>query len=97
MNLLHYLIEKKGYKPFRWIKDKMIPEQSDRLDYFSSTEPGYDSLYLYKREKCCIWGLHEYGYPPTLIYPTITSCSDRFVSNWLENNSLEDICESLNL
>lgn len=73
MSFIEYLIDK-GFIPYRKVYDKQQKKFSyvldDKIDYFSSMAPGYCDIRLINKNNTeIIWGLHEQGHPPTLIYP----------------------------
>jgi len=63
------LLNKKGYKPYRFIKNKFV--ENKETSFSSMTEGGLAIFYVKDNDfdNPIIWGLHEYKKPPTLIRP----------------------------
>ena len=94
MSFIDYLISK-GYTPYRKIYNKQTKEfeyvPDDNINYFSSCAPGYLDIRLLKDGEEIIWGLHQVGHQPTLIYPRPSNVSDSQMSQLLIDSSYEDI------
>jgi len=73
MNKLINLLISKGYKKFRFITNKKGFKKeynpSIKDDTFSTMVDGGLDIRYEKDDDIWIFGLHEKGYPPTLIYP----------------------------
>lgn len=68
-HLTKYLVEDLGYKSYRYVSGKYIPNNIN--DYSTMVEGGLDVRYIKDSDetKQIIFGLHEKGKPSTLISP----------------------------
>lgn len=95
MSFIEYLISI-GYKPYRKKYNRSTndfyyeEEKINDINFFSSTTPGYLDLRLVNGNKEIIYGLHEYGHPPTLIYPELCA-RDAETDRLFMDNSYEHI------
>jgi hypothetical protein len=91
--IVNYLIEK-GYKPFRWSRNRLTP--CDRPIEFSSVTVGGVDVRLIKGNSVFIYGLHEKGKPPTLIYPRPKGIYlDDEMNRFLSENTDEEVFKKL--
>lgn len=61
-----YLTEELGFKGFRNTGNGLV---ENKINDFSTTVPGGIHIIYVKDDVSVIWGLSEYGKPPTLVYP----------------------------
>lgn len=98
MSFVEYLIDK-GYKPNRKVYDRVTKQfqyvECDNVNYFSSCAPGYEDIRLLKDNQEIIYGLHEYGHPPVLIYPRLECKCDSEMDRVFMNNSYDQIYSML--
>ena len=87
MKLIHDLIEK-GFKPFR--NGVSGYEPCSNPSWFSSVEPGKTDVRLKLDDKEVVIGLHEMGYPPTLIHPML-GCGNVDIEKAIRGLSVDDI------
>jgi len=67
-DIVGHLLET-GFKPFRRVHDEEIPCTNPR--FISSVD---HNIYVYfkKEDKVVVYGMSEYGKPPTIVYPRIS-------------------------
>ena len=69
MGIEEYII-KQGYKPFRQVDGKLIPEEESGISSYSTmVKGGIQKIYTKEGSPNIYYGLSEYGKPPTLIEP----------------------------
>lgn len=71
IGFVEYLISR-GYQLYRkesLKKDQFLYNKDSNVGFYSSTLGGYVDIRLRKDNKEIVYGLHEKGHPPTLIYP----------------------------
>lgn len=94
IGFVEYLISK-GYKPYRKQMTKKgstyVPDSN--IGFYSSMSEHID-LRLIKGKKEVVYGLHECGHSPTLIYPRPKGVvTDADMDRVFLNNSFEDIAK----
>lgn len=92
IGFIEYLISK-GYKPYRKVMSK---KGSTYVEDSSMSE--HIDLRLIKGKKEVVYGLHERGHSPTLIYPRPKWVkSDADMDRLFLNYSFEEIAEMIGL
>lgn len=98
IGFVEYLISK-GYKPYRKVMSKKGSTyvEDSNIGFYSSMSEHID-LRLIKGKKEVVYGLHERGHSPTLIYPRPKWVkSDADMDRLFLNYSFEEIYGSLNV
>ena len=98
IGFVEYLISK-GYKPYRKVMSKKGSTyvEDSNIGFYSSMSEHID-LRLIKGKKEVVYGLHERGHSPTLIYPRPKWVkSDADMDRLFLNYSFEDIAEMIGL
>ena len=93
IGFVEYLISK-GYKPYRKVMSKKGSTyvEDSNIGFYSSM------LRLIKGKKEVVYGLHERGHSPTLIYPRPKWVkSDADMDRLFLNYSFEEIAEMIGL
>lgn len=102
-HLTKYLVEDKGYKTFRFIEGNYVP---NRINDYSTMQEGGISVTYTKGNREITYGLHEFGKPPTLIFPRpkikvvingkeFDECSDDAMNICLREEKAENIYEAM--
>lgn len=94
IGFVEYLISK-GYKPYRKVMSKKGSTyvEDSNIGFYSSMSEHID-LRLIKGKKEVVYGLHERGHSPTLIYPRPKWVkSDADMDRLFLNYSFEEIAE----
>lgn len=96
IGFINYLI-RKGYKPCRKNnRGNYIPDNN--ISYFSSSYSSYLDIRLVKGNKEVVYGLHERGHSPTLIYPRPKGVvTDVDMDKVFLSKSFEEIADMLQL
>jgi hypothetical protein len=104
MDFCSYL-ESIGFKPFRNINNKYVPCTSDMS--FSTMQSGMLYVYYLRNEDTFLWGLNEFGKPPTLISPRptillhtqddriLSPVSDDYMNRLLQTTEPKELYESI--
>ena len=89
------ILRENGFKPYRKLfntKTKefyLIPEYEYMGSGFSTMINGGLDIRYIKGKQEVIWGLREYGKPPTLVWPRIGTDDDEANKKLLNTNHLE--------
>lgn len=76
------------------LENGFVLYQGKHLDYSTTRVNGIDSRYKHPDGRIIIWGLHEKGKPPTLIYPRLAYFDDK-INKILNTNNHKDIFDSM--
>lgn len=58
-----------GYEPFRSTSKGLVPDTGNPMEFSSMVEGGIATIWMKEGFPNIVWGLSEYGKPPTLISP----------------------------
>ena len=98
IGLVEYLISK-GYKSYRKVMSRKSSEyiEDHNIGFYSSMSEHID-IRLIKDDKEVVYGLHERGHSPTLIYPRPKGIiTDADMDKVFVNKTFEEIASELNL
>jgi hypothetical protein len=87
------ILKENGYKEYRYIGFKFV--ENTQNDFSTMRDGGLAIFYVKDNDfdNPIIWGLHEFGKPPTLIKPRPKHLSDNEMNRMLANQNHYEIFE----